>query len=166
MDELAPVLRPDLAVILNVGVGHTEGLGKKGVAWHKARLLAHSAPGGLGLVSADYPDLVREARASGAELRYFSAAGKAVAYRAAYAGPASEHEGAGAARGLYRLWLNGETCEVLAPFRGEYGTENSIAAAAAAHLLGLSAEEIAQASPAPLCRPSVSPAAEWTGGNS
>lgn len=55
-----------------------------------------------------------------------------------------EHEGAGAARGLYRLWLNGETCEVLAPFRGEYGTENSIAAAAAAHLLGLSAEEIAQ----------------------
>lgn len=142
MDELAPVLRPDLAVILNVGAGHTEGLGKKGVAWHKARLLAHLAPRGLGLVSADYPDLVREARASGAPLHFFSAAGKAVEYRAAYLGPAPES--AGPARGLYRLWLDGETCEVLAPFRGEYGTENSIAAAAAAHLLGLSPEEIAK----------------------
>ncbi len=142
MDELAPVLRPDLAVILNVGAGHTAGLGKKGVAWHKARLLAHLAPRGLGLVSADYPDLVREARASGAPLRFFSAAGKAVEYRAAYVGPAPENQGA--ARGIYRLWLNGETCEVLAPFRGEYGAENSIAAAAAAHLLGLSPEEIAE----------------------
>lgn len=144
MDELAPVLRPDLAVILNVGAGHTEGLGKKGVAWHKARLLAHLAPRGLGLVSADYPELAREARASGAQLNFFSAEGKAVEYRAAYVGPVPGNEGAGAARGLYRLWLNGEPCEVLAPFRGEYGTENSIAAAAAAHLLGLSTEEIAQ----------------------
>lgn len=144
MDELAPVLRPDLAVILNVGAGHTQGLGKKGVAWHKARLLAHLAPRGLGLVSADYPDLAREAKASGARLRFFSAAGKDAEYGAAYLGPVRESHGAGTARGLYRLWLDGETCEAAAPFRGEYGTENSIAAAAAAHLLGLSPQEIAR----------------------
>lgn len=144
MDELAPVLRPDLAVILNAGVGHTEGLGKKGVAWHKARLLAHLAPHGLGLVSADYPDLAREARATGAALRFFSVAGKPVEYGAAYLGPAPTSQGAGATRGLYRLRLNAETCEANTPFRSEYGAENSIAAAAAAHLLGLSPAEIAE----------------------
>lgn len=148
MDDLATVLRPDLGVILNVGAGHTEGLGKKGVAWHKARLLAYLAPGGLGLICADYPDLVREATATGAELRFFSAAGRDVEYRGACADLASrqvkaEAEAESAPRGLYRLWLDGAWHEAVTPFRGGYGAENAIAAAAAAHLLGLSATEIA-----------------------
>ena len=63
MEALGAILRPDLALILNVGAGHTAGLGKKGVAWHKTRLLASLAGGGRALVSADYPDLAREARA-------------------------------------------------------------------------------------------------------
>ena len=41
MDELGAILKPDLALILNVGAAHTEGLGERGVAWHKSRLLAH-----------------------------------------------------------------------------------------------------------------------------
>ena len=45
--------------------------------------------------------------------------------------------------GQYRLWLDGRPCGVIAPFRGDYGTENCIAVAAAAHMLGLTAEEIA-----------------------
>ena len=44
MDELGAILKPDLALILNVGAAHTEGLGERGVAWHKSRLLAHLAP--------------------------------------------------------------------------------------------------------------------------
>lgn len=155
MEELSSVLRPDIGVILNVGAGHTEGLGKKGVAWHKSRLLTNLAPGGIGLVCADYPELVRDARATGAELHFFSATGRAVEYRASYAGPAPAAADAAPAaadapdapddrRGLYHLWLDGTRCVVTAPFRGEYGAENVVAVAAVAHHLGLSNAEIAQ----------------------
>lgn len=153
MEELSAVLRPDIGVILNVGAGHTEGLGKKGVAWHKSRLLTNLAPGGIGLVCADYPDLVRDARATGAQLHFFSATGRAVEYRASYAGPAPAAADSAAPvaadapddrRGLYHLWLDGTRCVVTAPFRGEYGAENVIAVAAVAHQLGLSNAEIAK----------------------
>ncbi|MGE9985084.1 UDP-N-acetylmuramoyl-tripeptide--D-alanyl-D-alanine ligase [Desulfovibrio sp. SGI.169] len=147
MDDLASVLRPDMGLILNVGPGHTEGLGDRGVAWHKARLLAYLAEGGCGLVSADYPDLTREAAAWGAKLHFFSALDRQTPYRAAWLGDEAAQanpDGGAAARGRYRLWLDGETRDVLTPFQGKYGAENSIAAAAAAHLLGLSAAEIAE----------------------
>ena len=137
MDELGEILRPDAALILNVGAGHTEGLGARGVAWHKSRLLAHLAPEGQALVSADYDDLVREARAVFGDVLFFTASGRPLSYRAAYAGCSD------GVHGQYRLWLDGRPCDVIAPFRGDYGTENCIAVAAAAHMLGLTAEEIA-----------------------
>ncbi|SDF49922.1 UDP-N-acetylmuramoyl-tripeptide--D-alanyl-D-alanine ligase [Desulfovibrio legallii] len=151
MDALGAVLRPDLGVILNAGAGHTEGLGEKGVAWHKARLLRYLASGGLGLVCADYPDLAREAGAYAAQVRWFSAAGRSADYAAAYLGPAAltdvpcgtaQADRAGEL-GLFRIRLEGATAAVAAPFRGAYGAENVAAVAAAAHLLGLSLEEIA-----------------------
>ncbi|OXS27851.1 MAG: UDP-N-acetylmuramoylalanyl-D-glutamyl-2, 6-diaminopimelate--D-alanyl-D-alanine ligase [Desulfovibrio sp. MES5] len=158
MDDLGAVLRPDLALVLNAGAAHTEGLGEKGVAWHKARLLSYLAKGGKGLVSADYPDLAREARATGADIRFFSAAGQDAAFRASYLGaaPVAVGEGAvsedgtgkdvslAASRGKYHLWLDGTELDVIAPFRGEYGAENVAAVAAAAHMLGVDASIIAQ----------------------
>ncbi|MDR0816287.1 MAG: UDP-N-acetylmuramoyl-tripeptide--D-alanyl-D-alanine ligase [Desulfovibrio sp.] len=145
MEELASVLRPDLGLILNTGAGHTEGLDKKGVASHKAQLLQYLAPGGFGLVSADYPELVHEAGATGALLRFFSAEGNPAEYLACYDGPAPASDGDGRIpRGRYRLCLDGVWCDIVAPFFGNFGAENSIAAAAAAHLLGLSTEEITE----------------------
>ncbi|CAK7039350.1 MAG: UDP-N-acetylmuramoyl-tripeptide--D-alanyl-D-alanine ligase [Desulfovibrio sp.] len=148
MDDLGSVLRPDIAVILNAGTGHTEGLGEKGVAWHKARLLKHLAKAGRGLVCADYPDLAREARATGADIHFFSGSGRDVEFRAIYAGAAPAPQGADAATadscGLYRLWLNGKEFDVTAPFRGEYGAENVAAVIAAAHMLGLDVQAIRQ----------------------
>jgi UDP-N-acetylmuramoyl-tripeptide--D-alanyl-D-alanine ligase len=138
MDELGSVLRPDLAVVLNVGQGHLSGLGDKGVAHYKARLLKHIARGGVGLVSADYPDLLAEARKNCGELRLFSAVDPAVPYFCEYAGPAGE------GRGLYRVRLESREFETEAPFRGAYGAENVIAVAAAAHILGLTSAEIAE----------------------
>lgn len=135
MDDLGAILRPDLALILNVGPGHTEGLGARGVAWHKARLLSYVPRNGICLVNADYPDLVREARAVRADLCYFTAEGRPLQFRGAPTGRQGE-------RGRYRLWLDGTPCDVLAPFQGDYGTENCIAVAAAAYLLGLPAETI------------------------
>ncbi|WP_297669466.1 UDP-N-acetylmuramoyl-tripeptide--D-alanyl-D-alanine ligase [uncultured Desulfovibrio sp.] len=140
MEELASVLRPDVGLILNVGAGHTEGLGGRGVAWHKTRMLQHLSAGGAGLVCADYPDLLREARAAGVALHCFSALNGDAEYQAAYVGPADGDDG----RGVYRLRIAGHRCEVTAPFRGHYGAENVAAVAACAHLLGLTAEETAR----------------------
>ena len=50
---------------------------------------------------------------------------------------------AGEDKGLFRLWLDGVSIDVEAPFRGAFGAENVIAVAAVAHRLGLGAEEIA-----------------------
>lgn len=136
MDELGPVLEPDLAVILNVGPGHALGLGGRGTAYYKSRLLAHIKKGGLALVSADYDDLVREARALRPDAVFFSTRGKPVPYRAGYLG--LDEKG----RGNYRLWLDGEELDVSCALSGPYAAENIIAAAAAARLFGLSGEEI------------------------
>ena len=137
MDELGAILEPDLALILNVGPGHAAGLGDRGTAHYKSKLLAHLAPGGTAIISADYPDLAREARAVRQELVFFSTSGRQVDYRAAYVVPAGED------KGLFRLWLDGVSIDVEAPFRGAFGAENVIAVAAVAHRLGLGAEEIA-----------------------
>lgn len=137
MDELGAILEPDIGLILNVGPGHVAGLGDRGIAHYKARLLAHLAPGGSGLISADYPDLVREARTVRQDLVFFSTTGRQVEYRSAYVVPAGE------GTGLFRLWLDGAPVDVEVPFRGSFGAENVVAAAAAAHRLGLSASEIA-----------------------
>ena len=138
MDDLGAILSPDLGIILNVGPGHIAGLGDRGVAHYKARFLAHLAKGGIGLINADYPDLMREARHNCPDLVIFSAQGRDAPYRIGYLGPTSSGLG-----GRYRLWLDGDTIEATAPLRGALGAENTIAVAAAAHLLGLSSDEIA-----------------------
>lgn len=137
MDALGQILRPDLGIILNVGPGHTQGLGNRGVPWHKARLLAHLAEGGTGLVSADYPELRREAACYAVPLRYFSCSDPDAEFYGAWLGNRN-------GQGHYALRLAGQEFEVMAPFGGAYGAENCIAAAAAAHLLGLAPEEIAR----------------------
>jgi UDP-N-acetylmuramoyl-tripeptide--D-alanyl-D-alanine ligase len=137
MDELGSVLRPDLALILNAGAGHTEGLGSpEDVARHKAGLLRRLAPGGTGLASADYPALARECRNVRGDVRFFSAEDGKADYRASYRGKSRS------GRGLYRLWLDGVLLDVETPFHGRYGAENAVAAAAAARLSGLAPEEI------------------------
>lgn len=138
MDELGPILRPDLAIVLNVGAGHTQGLGQKGTAHYKARLLRYLAEGGIALVSADYDDLVREVRGICPGAVFFSTRGRPVPYRASYLG--LDENG----RGNYRLWLDDGVLDVNCALSGPYAAENIIAAAAAAHLLGLSREEIAE----------------------
>lgn len=57
MDELGEITKPDIAVIINVGAGHCEGLSKKGVAWHKARLLKYIVKNGCAILNLDYPEL-------------------------------------------------------------------------------------------------------------
>ena len=136
MNELGPVMEPDLAIILNVGAGHSQGLGEKGTAYYKSQLLHFVRKGGMALVSADYEDLVREAQAIRPDIVFFSVKDNSAPYRASYFG--LDENG----RGNYRLWLDGTVLDVNCALSGPYAAENLIAAAAAAHLLGLSGEEI------------------------
>lgn len=156
MDELGAILRPGFALILNVGQGHTLGLGQRGVAHYKSLLLAYlmdrEGEKGQALVSADYDDLVREARSQCREITFFSATGKPLTYRAAYMGAANNAsdieenvDTTSIMRGRYRVWLDGVAQEIVAPFRGAFGAENVIAVAAMAHMLGLHGETIAKA---------------------
>ncbi len=63
MDELGEVLAPDVALVLNVGVCHSAGLGTLDeVAAAKASLLSWLRPEGKALVCADYPQLVASSR--------------------------------------------------------------------------------------------------------
>lgn len=138
MDEIGAVLQPDLALILNVGAGHTQGLGTRGIAQHKATLLKYLTTNGTALISADYPDLVKETRALCPTGIYFSTMGKQLSYRATYLGLDDGGHGA------YRLYLDGLSFDVTCPLSGPYAAENVIAVAAVAHLLGLNEEEITQ----------------------
>lgn len=138
MEELGRILRPDIALILNAGAGHVQELGDKGVAWHKARLLAYLMPDGEGVVSADYPDLVVETEAYSAEIVRFSALNAEEAYFATYQGQEETM------RGSFLLSMDGEAVTVSAPFLGAYGAENVAAVGAVAHILGMTATEIAE----------------------
>jgi UDP-N-acetylmuramoyl-tripeptide--D-alanyl-D-alanine ligase len=112
METLAPVLRPDAALILNVGDGHAEGLGKGGAAAEKALLLDCIQPGGTALVAADYPELDGECAARAAffaarnvRCLRFSAldgADEGICCRARYVGPAGPSAPAGCAEGKDR----------------------------------------------------------------
>lgn len=128
MDYLGSIVKPDIAIILNVGPGHTEGLGDKGVAWHKTRLLRHIEPGGIALVSADYPELQAECVLLGIKPVYFSANKNSSApFRVMDMDPA---------KGIFQLLLDSGPCEVKTPFYGVWGAETAIAAAAAARIMG------------------------------
>lgn len=145
MDELGHILQPDVALILNVGEGHTQGLGELGVAAYKARLLDYIQLNGVAVVSGDYRDLNAqlEKRLPGltgrriGHIRFSMLSRNADVY-AEYLGPA-----AGSA-GRYIVYHSNEPIAVEAPFRGEFGAENVGAVVAVALRLGLSAVEIAK----------------------
>lgn len=133
MDLLGDIARPDLAVILNVGPGHTEGLGDKGVAWHKARLLRYLAPGGCALVNGDIPELTAACDETEARVVLFSRRADAdCPFRILSDRP--HHQ---------TVCLDGEELPLATPFTGVSGAENVLAAAAAAHMLGANGEQIA-----------------------
>ena len=146
MRELGAIVRPDIALVLNVGEGHTEGLGGKGVAYYKAQLFDDVQPGGTVLANADYPALRKEVEARDAQFAqrnvhvlYFSTKNKDAYCYAHYMGAAADRD-----NGLFSVRLGGKEYEMQAPFRGTYGAENVAAIVAVAWNLGLRIEEIRQ----------------------
>lgn len=160
MDELGAMVRPDVAVINNIGPAHLEGLGSlEGVARAKTDLLRYLSDDGSAFVCMDYPLLWDCARAIRPDVIGFSAMGAEAPYRGEYLGQA---QGGG---GRFRLTLRGEVLEFEAPFTGSYFAENMIAAAAVAHSLGANAAAIeagVRATSVPEHRFEVRAAGPWT----
>lgn len=145
MQELGAILRPDVALVLNVGAAHVQGLGGRGVAACKALLLDYVRPGGMAVVSADYPDLTAETLARGKDmdggninLIAFSATGRKVRFSARHRGTTPE------GRGLYEARDNDTVFMVETPFTGDFGAENVAAIVAVATMLGCDTFEMRQ----------------------
>ena len=138
MDQLGSILQPDVGLILNAGPGHTEGLGEKGTAFHKAALFKYVHREGIALASADYPQLVQETSALRPDTVFFSTTGKHVPYCGTYLGMDAN------GLGRYRIQLGECSIEAHTTFSGAYAAENVTAAAAAAHKLGLAPDAIVQ----------------------
>ncbi|SNR75204.1 UDP-N-acetylmuramoyl-tripeptide--D-alanyl-D-alanine ligase [Humidesulfovibrio mexicanus] len=138
MDELGPIIAPDLAVVLNIGPAHLQGLGDlSGVARAKASLLRHLAPGGRGLCCMDYPELWTEAQALLPDVEGFSTKNSFAKYYARFEETLSE------GGGLYEVIMDGQAFWAELPACGAHFAENAAAVVGACHMLGLDAERIA-----------------------
>lgn len=73
---MASLARPDVAIVTNIGVAHSEGVGgRDGVAKEKGDLFAHLAADGVAIVNADCTYSLREVkRSSGARIVTFGLA--------------------------------------------------------------------------------------------
>lgn len=138
MDALGQMLAPDLALVVNIGPAHLQGLQDiKGVAREKARLLHYVRPGGQGVVNCDYSDLIRRIPArEDMRLVYFSARGGQAKFKGAYLGLNAYN------RSLFKLDLDGEAISVELELQGEFMLENILAACTAAWMLGLDPDAI------------------------
>jgi UDP-N-acetylmuramoyl-tripeptide--D-alanyl-D-alanine ligase len=137
MDQLARILRPDVALIHNIGPVHLEGMGsEQGVAREKAKLAAAVREGGLAVVSADYP-LLEHALPDRTDWRLarFSCRDAQRPYWGEYLGHSGDS-------GVYRLHLDGAEFEVAPGFREGYQLENILAASVAAWELGCDSGDI------------------------
>lgn len=127
MDELGAMINPDLAIIVNIGPGHEQGLGKKGVAWNKARLLKYARPGGNALISADYPELLQACEQYSLPKIFFSLQKKGKYYL----------KDMDAMTGEYAFVCDNREIIVKTPFRALYGAEIAGMATSCAAILGL-----------------------------
>lgn len=147
---MASAARPDVAIITNVGVAHSEGVGgREGVAREKGDLVAHLRPTGVAVLNADCDKLAAlRARSSGARVVTFGRAPEAN-YRLVERA-VEPREGAVLALARAVPGLPQETLRVRFPLLGEHAALDLLAALAAAEAaLGapLSPSEIEAAVP-------------------
>ncbi len=141
MDELGAILRPDIAIVLNVGEGHTEGLGDKGVAWYKTQLFKYLSEGGTAVASADYADLVSKAMDACPKTLFFTAKSSSYADEARIASRVRHIQDS-----LYEAQVSfgGKTlsCRTAMPMAGDAAAENLACLALVCALLHVDLAEI------------------------
>ena len=137
--RLAEIADPDVGVITNVAPAHLEGLGSvAGVARAKGELFARMRRSAVAVVNADDPHVA----ALGAAFP-----GRAVRF-AIEGDPATAEVGAEDVRvdahgtAAFRLRVAGATADVHLRIAGRHNVANALAAAAAAHAVGVGVEAV------------------------
>lgn len=132
MDVLGSILTPNLAIIINVGSAHLEGLGDcYGVAKEKAKLLSYLKPQGKTIISSDYPILQEYLpNRDDIQIKTFSSYDAKSDTYGSYLGCFSDEF-------VFDLCLQGEKYQVSSKYGGLFLTENILAAALTASILGL-----------------------------
>jgi len=133
--RLAEIARPNIGVITNVGAGHLENFdGISGVARAKGELFISLPSDGIALINADDPEVSMLPVANGVRKILFGT-GKEADIRAENI---SGHNGAVS----FDLVLDGDVKRVIMSLPGRHNVGNALAAAAAAHVIGVGLQEI------------------------
>ena len=138
MDELGKIVRPNVAVIVNAGIGHTEGLGEKtGVAHEKAQILRYLVQDGVAIINRDYPELLNEAQKIRSDLLLVSTSNQNARFIAQLLHSVdSKHS-------EYRLFDKNQFFDIKAPLIGDFVAEDIIATYAVVNELGIDIKEFA-----------------------
>lgn len=135
IERLAEICLPDIGLITNIGPAHLEGLGSmEAVTKAKAELLGKIKPDGMAILNADDSRLMKLAEVTPINVLLFGVSRDA-AIRAEFV----EEKGEGLS---FSLVLPDETISVHLNTPAMFMISNALAAAAAGHLLGLTAAEI------------------------
>jgi murE/murF fusion protein len=133
--RLAEICLPDIGLITNIGPAHLEGLGSmEAIMRAKGELLGKIKPGGKAILNADDSRLLKLADITPINVLFFGMS-KDAAIRA----ESVEEKGEGLS---FSLVLPDETILVHLKTPAMFMVSNALAAAAAGHLLGLTAVEI------------------------
>ncbi len=138
MDELAMIIRPDMAVVNNVGSAHLQGLGDvAGVAREKMKILNYMQEQGKIILNASYSWLKDYFSGShDPEIVFFSTRDRNMQFF----GQSLQSLPGGKAK--YQLQLAGETVELSGCQEAEFILENLLAVATTASVLGMKGREI------------------------
>jgi len=137
IDRLAEIARPDVGIITNAYPAHLETLGSvEGVARAKGELFLRLPAQGCAVFNADDPLIARCPSPEGVRRVSFGLHGADVT--------ATEVENLGRTGQRFLLRLPGGSIPVTLRAFGRHNIANALAAAAAAHLLGVSPETIAR----------------------
>ena len=138
MDVLGSIVLPDIAVFLNIGVSHTEGLGDYwGVLEEKTKLLRYLDPKGLVLYNKDAVGLESKVNSDfGGEKEGFSTKScEGVRFCGRYLGIYEK-------KSKVLLFLDNKELEVELDYLGEFIAEDAVVAGAIGHLFGIEFEDI------------------------
>ena len=135
IERLAEICLPDVGLITNIGPAHLEGLGSmEAVMKAKGELLGKIKPDGTAILNADDPRLLKLANITSVNVLFFG-----MSRDAAIRAESVEEKGEGLS---FSLVLPGETISIHLKTPAMFMISNALAAAAAGHLLGLTAVEI------------------------
>ena len=130
---------PRIAVVLNVRLDHTDYFASlEQLKGSFRQFMNNAGDAGIALVNADAPDAVEAARDVLPQVRYFSVKDPAAAY---FAGSIT-YDGGFASFDIYAFGTL--LCRASLSVIGSFNVSNALAAAASAHLSGVSAKAIAR----------------------